>query len=154
MKKTQTILLFQFFCPLLVSAVLYVLGEFAGVDMTLWPDLSDQWLFILSTAMILLTLGGLPLALRLFRFPRVAADLGRRGAQALHLWGGVRLLILGTLLVFNTLLYYLCAFEPTFGYLAVVTLLTFPFVVPTRRRCNEEARPLDPPAETSTDTCP
>ena len=38
----------------------------------------------------------------------------------------------------NTLLYYIYGFEPAFGYLAVMVMLTMPFVFPTMSRCKAE----------------
>jgi hypothetical protein len=64
-------------------------------------------------------------------------------------WGGIRILILGLLLVVNTLLYYIYGFEPTYGYLAVMVMLTMPFVLPTMGRCKAETEePVEPKEET------
>ena len=138
MKKVQQKLIALFAAPCVVAATLYILGEFGHVDMAPWADASDQTRFVVSTAMILLTLALIPFALRLFKFKRVNADLLSRKEEALAKWGGLRLFILGTLLVVNTLLYYMLGFEPAFGYLAIVTLLTLPFVLPTMSRCIAE----------------
>ena len=47
---------------------------------------------------------------------------------------------MGALLVVNTFLYYAFEMEPSYGYLAVVTLLCMPFVIPTMSRCEEEVK--------------
>lgn len=138
MKKVQKKLIALFAAPCIVAATLYILGEFGHVDMALLSDVSDQTRFVVSTAMILLTLALIPLALRLFKFQQVNADLLNRKEEALAKWGGLRLFILGALLVVNTLLYYMLGSEPAFGYLAIVTLLTMPFVIPTMSRCIAE----------------
>jgi hypothetical protein len=88
--------------------------------------------------MILLTLAAIPLGLRLFKFRKVADDLRQRGELALLKWGVLRLSMIGDLLVINTLLYYIFGFEPAFGYLAVICLLSMPFIVPTMSRCEAE----------------
>ena len=108
------------------------------IDMTLWMDASRSQQFICSTIMILLTIGLLPLSLRLFKFRRIHSDLVTRQAPALARWGSLRLLTMGLLLVVNTFLYYAFGFDSTYGYLAVVTLLCMPFVVPTMSRCQAE----------------
>lgn len=138
MKRTRNILLTFFCLPLLASAVLYICGDFAKVDLTVFYDVSAETQFVLSTFMILLTLALVPLSLRLFKFKSVAADLTERKETALAKWGVLRLLMLGGLLLVNTFLYYAFGYEPTYGYLAVVVLLCMPFVAPTMNRCKSE----------------
>jgi len=138
LKQTQRKLLVLFWAQLAVPALVYVCGEFLQVDMAFLSDASPAVRYTVSTVMILASLALIPLALKLFRIARIHADLVGRGAAALSKWGCVRLLILGDLLCLNTIFYYLFGFEPAFGYLAVVTLLTLPFVYPTMNRCLTE----------------
>ena len=127
------------FCGfLLTAATLYICGEFLQMDMTVWDNPSRSTQFVCSTVMILLTVCLLPLSLRLFKFKRVSEDLQERKAKALDCWGSIRLVVMGMLLVVNTFLYFAFGFESTYGYLAVVTLLCMPFVVPTMERCKAE----------------
>lgn len=135
---------------LLATAVLYIGGEFLHWDLAVWDDAEKGTTFITSTLMILLTLTLLPLALRLFKFKRIHANLTEQKAPALLRWGSLRIIIMGVLLIVNTILYYLFAFESTFGYLAVITLLCMPFVVPTMRRCEAEVTE-EKPVEENTD---
>ena len=65
-------------------------------------------------------------------------------------WGTLRLMILGNLLVINTFFYYAFGFEASYGYLAIVVLLSMVFIFPTMNRCiaetsevTEERRPAD-----------
>lgn len=145
MKKTRHILWILFCIPLLVAGAVYIAGDFLNADLACWSDATDQTLFIVTTVMILFTLAIIPLALRLFRFRRVHDQLLTYKAQALMKWGSLRLLMLGILLVANTLLYYAFAFQSSFGYLAAITLLVFPFVLPTRNRCLAETEPASKP---------
>jgi len=138
MTKTRKQLITLYCLLLTIAAALYVCGEFLQLDMTCFDNPSREVQFVLPTLMILVTLALVPLALRLFKFRRVHDDLVSRKAPALARWGRLRLLVLGGLLVVNTFLYYAFAYEPTYGYLAVVVLLTMPFVVPTLNRCNAE----------------
>ena len=71
-------------------------------------------------------------------------------SAALLKWGIVRILTLGILLVCNTLLYYMYGFEPAFGYLAVMVMLTMPFVLPTMSRCKAETEEIKQPKEDET----
>ncbi len=133
------------FCAfLLVAAILYICGEFLHADMGVLAGASRQQRFVASTVMILLTISFLPLSLRLFRFSRVHHDLVSRQAPALSLWGTLRMVILGTLLVVNTFLYYAFELEASYGYLAVVTLLCMPFIIPTMSRCKAEVQEEQP----------
>ena len=138
MKKIKNILLL-FYCEmLLIAGVFYVLGDFLYVDMALLSETSKTTMYVIQMVMILLTLGLVPFALRLFRFGFVRRQLIAQREQALLRWGLVRISILGLLLTTNTLLYYLYAYEPAFGYLAVMVLLCMPFILPTMSRCQAE----------------
>ena len=51
----------------------------------------------------------------------------------------------------NTLLYYFYAFEPAYGYLAVIILLSMPFILPTMSRCEAETKDYDESSEDKVD---
>ena len=139
MKKTRNILVVIYSLMLLAAAAIYICGDYLEVDMAvLTSDTDKQTGYVVQMVMILLTLSLVPLALRLFKFKLIHASLLASPAAALLKWGSVRILVLGLLLVTNTLLYYIYGFEPSFGYLAVMILLTMPFVVPTMSRCKAE----------------
>ena len=123
------------------SAVLYLSCDVMNMDMAVRSAASEQERFVVSTVMILLTLALVPLSLRLFKFSRVSADLLNRKEKALCKWGMIRMTTLGLLLFVNTMLYYFYGFEPSFGYLALVVLLTMPFVFPSMSRCVAETEP-------------
>ena len=108
------------------------------MDIAVLSDISDEVRFVLQTAAILLSLAVVPLSLKLFSMQKVKADLQEHKAPALKKWGTLRLLMLGMVLVGNTLLYYMLGYEPAFGYLAIITALVMPFVVPTMKRCEAE----------------
>ena len=134
-----------FWLFLAAPAVLYVCGDVMDMDFGLLSKASQEERFVVTTVMILLTLALVPLSLRLFKFRRVAEDLIARKEKALRKWGKIRMTTLGLLLFGNTLLYYLYGFEPAFGYLALVVLLTMPFVFPTMGRCIAETEPESEP---------
>ena len=138
MKETRNFLsaLFTLICVLALS--LYIGGEFMDMDIAVLSDISDEVRFVLQTAAILLSLAVVPLSLKLFSMQKVKADLQEHKAPALKKWGTLRLLMLGMVLVGNTLLYYMLGYEPAFGYLAIITALVMPFVVPTMKRCEAE----------------
>lgn len=93
--------------------------------------------FLLTALLELITLGGVFLALRLFKFARVHTDLITMKEYALKKWGTLRLAIILIPMVANTLLYYMFM-NTTFGYMAIILLLCLPFVFPTMNRCLSE----------------
>ena len=151
MSRTRNILMALYWLTLIVAAGLYFCGEFLEVDMAwLSSDESRQTGIVVQMVMILLTLGLVPLALYLFKMKRVHALLMENPSAALLKWGIVRILTLGILLVCNTLLYYMYGFEPAFGYLAVMVMLTMPFVLPTMSRCKSETEEEKEPEQDET----
>ena len=133
-KNTLTVLLWTVLALALIVVVLFetdvlMFGYYAGSG--------EQAEFLLTTMMELLTLAVIPLALKLFKFPRVHADLVSRKAEALRKWGLLRLLMLLVPLLVNTLLYYAYA-NVAFGYMAIILVIVLPFVYPSIERCQSE----------------
>ena len=133
-KNTLTVLLWTVLTLALIVVVLFetdvlMFGYYAGSG--------EQAEFLLTTMMELLTLAVIPLALKLFKFPRVHADLVSRKAEALRKWGLLRLLMLLVPLLVNTLLYYAYA-NVAFGYMAIILVIVLPFVYPSMERCQSE----------------
>lgn len=91
--------------------------------------------FVAAMIMELFTICVIPVALRLFRFSRVARSL--ISAEALLRWGLLRLVMLCVPLVANTLLYYLYM-NVAFGYMGIILFLCLAFVLPTKARCESE----------------
>ena len=133
-KNTLTVLLWTVLALALIVVVLFetdvlMFGYYAGSG--------EQAEFLLTTMMELLTLAVIPLALKLFKFPCVHADLVSRKAEALRKWGLLRLLMLLVPLLVNTLLYYAYA-NVAFGYMAIILVIVLPFVYPSMERCQSE----------------
>ena len=81
-----------------------------------------------------LTLASIFGALYMFRIGRVSTDLKSRKADALSLWGTIRIALLGLPLMVNTLLYYLFL-NTSVGSLAIMLALAMCFVYPNLSRC-------------------
>ena len=128
MKETRNFLTTLFTAVCVVALGLYVCGEYLDMDLAVLSDASAGTRFALQTVAILLSLAVAPLSLRLFSLPKVRSDLMAHKASALRKWGSLRILMLGGALICNTALYYMFAYEPAFGYLAVMTALAMPFV--------------------------
>lgn len=136
MKKTRNLLLSIFVLAIVAALAIVILyetdtlapGEFAA---------ESQTEFLCTASMELLTLGGVFMALRLFKFSGIHQQLVTQKAQALSKWGTVRLIFLMAPLVANTYFYYLFM-NTTFGYMAIIGLLCTPFVFPSMARCEDE----------------
>ena len=144
MSKLKTI----FYTIIIVTVILYVMGEYTEVDMGMLGGISDTTMYVVQTVMVLVTLLLIYLSLRLFKFKSIQADLYERKMEALGKWGTIRLAALGLLLIVNTLLYYLFDHEANFGHMAVITLLVMPFVYPSASRCEAETTPQEEKSET------
>lgn len=136
MKETRNHLMGLFCLSIAFAAGFVVLYETDIMDAGLFIERKNSE-FVLTALMELVTLGGVVLALRLFRFQKVHADLVARKAQALSKWGMLRLALLGIPMVVNTCLYYMFM-NTTFGYMAIIQLLCMPFVFPSQGRCEAE----------------
>lgn len=136
MNKTRKLLKTFFIVSLVVAIVMIVLFETETMPTDVLAE-EKQSEFLLVTLMELTTLGGVFLALRLFRFEAVHRDLVTREAPALLKWGMVRLALLLVPMLVNTLLYYIYM-NTTFGYMAIMQFLCLPFVFPSAGRCMAE----------------
>ncbi len=91
--------------------------------------------FVSAFVMELFTICVIPVAMKLFHFKRI----GRRltSADALAVWGTVRLLMRCVPMVVNTVFYYVFM-NVAFGYMGIILFLCLFFVVPTMERCKAE----------------
>lgn len=137
-EKTRKILTAMFVGVVTATLLLVVLFECAVIEEGLLAGTSTTTEFAVTYVLELLTIALLPVALRLFKFRRIEADLQQRHGLALRMWGVLRLSVIELLLVFNTILYYMYL-NTSFGYLAIIVVLCMPFVWPSRQRCLAEA---------------
>ena len=136
MKQTRNILLSIFSVAVAAAFALVVLYETDTLETGTLAD-ATQIQFTCTTTMELLTLGGIFLALRLFKFDNIHQQLVNQKAPALLKWGIIRLVLLFTPMVANTYFYYIFM-NTTFGYMAIIALLCTPFVFPSMARCEAE----------------
>lgn len=136
MKRTQTVLLAFYIFAIIVCVMLVVFYETELLPTGVMAS-DKQSEFLLTTLMELVTLGGIFLALRLFKFKKVHQILCSHRAPALMKLGMLRLSLLLIPMQVNTLLYYLYM-NPAFGYMAIILLLCLPFVYPSMNRCLDE----------------
>ena len=136
MKQARNLLLSIFMFAMLFALAIVVLYETDTLEPGVFAAESHTE-FLCTTFMELLTLGGIFLALRLFKFDGIHQQLVNQKAKGLSKWGTIRLILLMTPLVTNTYFYYLFM-NTTFGYMAIIGLLCTPFVFPSMARCEDE----------------
>lgn len=136
MKKTARYLQTIFIVAVVVAVTIAIAYE---TDLLLTGSLASesQTEFLCTTTMELLTVAGIPFSLRMFKISYVSNKLVTTKERALKLFGTIRILVLGILLILNTLLYYLFM-NTTFGYMAIIVLISMAFVFPTESKCQYE----------------
>ena len=136
MKETRNQLMAFFVFAIVFALAAVVAYETGFIESGLFSERKTSE-FIFVSLMELLTLGGVFLALRLFKFNKVHDDLVAKKEHALFKWGLLRLALILIPMVGNTYLYYMFM-NTTFGYLAIIQLLSLPFVYPSLSRCKSE----------------
>lgn len=136
MKETRNQLMAFFVFAIVFALAAVVAYETGFMESGLFTERNTSE-FIFVSLMELLTLGGVFLALRLFKFDKVHDDLVEKKEHALFKWGLLRLALILIPMVGNTYLYYMFM-NTTFGYLAIIQLLSLPFVYPSLSRCKSE----------------
>ena len=128
MKRTKKILHLLFWLP--IAAALIVLAVFE-TNVILPGTLAGNEVteYYVTMALELLTVAGLPLSLRLFKFPAVIRNLQADKSRYTG-FASLRLCVVSGLMLANTFLYYLFM-QTTFGYLAIICLITMAFVFPS-----------------------
>ena len=136
MKKISKQLTFVYVVLVAVALAIVAIYELGLLESGVLAD-SKQTEFVAMTVMELTSIGAAFLGLRLFKFHMIHDELVCLKESAMLKWGMLRLLILEVPMVVNTYLYYMYM-NATFGYLAIILLLTLPFVMPTECRCIDE----------------
>ena len=131
MKRTKKILQLLFWLP--IAAALIVVAVFE-TNVILPGTLAGNEVteYYVTMALELLTVAGLPLSLRLFKFPAVIRNLQADKSRYTG-FASLRLCVVSGLMLANTIFYYLFM-QTTFGYLAIICLITMAFVFPSERR--------------------
>lgn len=102
-----------------------------------WLAVESQVEFVVATVMVLLTMGCIPLALRLMRLKSIASKVQTGDKSTLARWVVVRIMLLGVPMLANTIIYY-AFMSPRFGYLALILLLCMLCIYPSKDKAKEE----------------
>ena len=141
MKKISKQLTFVYVVLVAVALAIVAIYELGLLESGVLAD-SKQTEFVAMTVMELTSIGAAFIGLRLFKFHMIHDELVCLKESAMLKWGMLRLLILEVPMVVNTYLYYMYM-NATFGYLAIILLLTLPFVMPTESRCIDETSEIE-----------
>lgn len=136
MKQTRNFLMTVYIGALVLAGLVLLLYETGVLEQGLSIE-SKQPEFITLTAMEIMTLAVIYLALRLFKTEKIHQDLLERKETALKKWGLLRLQLLDVPLIAN-ILFYEWYLNTTFGYMAIILLICQPFVFPSMARCMAE----------------
>lgn len=131
-KKLQLI----FWIPIVLSAIIIILGELDIIPNGILAN-DKQVEFVIMSMMEILTIIAIPVALKLFKFKAIANKLTSDTLLHFERWGIVRLCLLNVPMVINLVCYYLFV-GAGFGYLAIILFLSLFFVYPSLSRCYNE----------------
>ena len=131
-KKLQLI----FWIPIVLSAIIIILGELDIIPNGILAN-DKQVEFVIMSMMEILTIIAIPVALKLFKFKAIANKLASDTLLHFERWGIVRLCLLNVPMVINLVCYYLFV-GAGFGYLAIILFLSLVFVYPSLSRCYNE----------------
>ena len=86
-----------------------------------------------------ITLLLIPLALYLFKIPRVCKSITNiQSYKGFQIWACVRICLLCIPIILNILFYYIYGEEVGFFYLALILMISIFFIYPTKERCESE----------------
>ncbi len=119
----------------LLTAVLFE----SGASEDGWLAVERQTEFVAATLMVLVTMGCIPLSLRLKHLKRAVRVMRRCGLRSEFSLFAVRILLLGVPMLADTLLYYAFV-SPRFGYMAIILLLCLLSLYPSADKERKEDR--------------
>ena len=137
MGKIHKILLSVWWGTFILALLIVVAGE-----SDLLPNSDNTEMdFLFTSFMILITIGMIPLALRLFKTEFLAKQFKASDniEGTFFKWAVIRLAMIEVPLIANTLLYYIYM-NVSFGYMAIILLLSSVFIYPSKGRCEEEIK--------------
>lgn len=127
-----------FWAPIAICGVMVACFE-SGALMEGGYVGDKQLEYYCALVMELLTICLIPLALRLFRLKPVERAIRSNPTRQLAVWRSVRFCLLAIPMMVNVFMYYQFV-HPSFGYMAIIGLLTMAFVYPSEARCQAEEK--------------
>lgn len=138
LESAQKVLMILAVSDLLMAVLIVLVCETGAVDLSV-VDFSENPTVLFLTECIdqIVSIALIPLALYLFKFKKVHAELMAKKAEALQRWGIIRLQLLLLPLYVNIIVYYI-TMVPGYAYMAVILLIALVFVFPSKGRCERE----------------
>lgn len=141
MQHSKNILLLIFVTSIVAVILMAVLFENNILTKGLLEEQTNTEFFSsvvmdLATPLLIVT------ALRLFSFKSIKTKLTANPEKELMKWGVLRIMMLALPLLLNTSFYYLFS-NTSFGYLAIILLISMIFVLPTQSKCYYETKQKD-----------
>lgn len=127
---------YVFIAQMVVFGLIAILGE-TGVLPASNLAADDGKVYMLSMVGVVFALMYIPLALKLMHIARVRREI-KGNEKKYFSWYLVRFTLLCIAVLFNLVMYYLLDFNTTCGYLALMTLVAYIFVWPSRARMENE----------------
>ena len=136
MQQTASRLKVLFWATIVAALVVVVLFETESLLPGAWAtDKTGE--YFAAVGIELYTLLAVPTALRMFRIKAVRRRLVERKEGALLPWGVLRIAMMGVAMVVAVALYYMFL-NVSFGYIAIILLISMVFVYPSLERCVSE----------------
>lgn len=126
----------MFWLPVIVSGMV-VAGYESGLLMEGIAVGNREGEYYCALTMEMVTLCTIPLALRLFHIDWVKKRILANRSMQLQVWRYLRLAMLFVPMMVNVVMYYQFV-HPSFGYMAIIGLLSSFFVYPSAERCKAE----------------
>lgn len=117
-----------------LTLVAVIVEEFFYSDSPVGILVGRQQLeFVYQTLVVLITLSCCYGSLRLFRLKRIVKELHEHPLTSYQKWSVIRIAML-EVPYFLCIMGYMLFVNPSFVYLGLILLLTFPFIYPTKGR--------------------
>ncbi len=137
-KRTRGKALAVYYGTVGASLLTAVLFESGALDDG-WLAVERQAEFVAATLMVLVTMGCIPLSLRLVRLKRAVRIADKCGLHSEYRLFAVRILLLGVPMFADTWLYYAFV-SPRFGYMAIILMLCLLSLYPSAGKEKKEGR--------------
>ena len=137
MNKQTLNLLRAVYCVILLQAALLVIIFETGLLPVGTQAYDSQVNYMVEMTGLILTIVCIPLALKMMHFSRIK-ELLHQQPRKYQLLSITRLALLGVPLLFDVLAYYLLGFDATLGYLALMIVVAFLFIWPSKDKMEYE----------------
>ena len=130
-----------YIAELLLAACIAILFETHLLPSGIFTPSPSQ-AYTLQIVCLLTTIVVIPLSMKLLHFNRIRT-LIHASEQNYATWSTIRLVLLGAVLLMNLIIYYLIGFDTSFAYLALMAVVPFLFIWPSKEKMTYERQLSD-----------